>query len=120
MFLLAWSDTVVDIGVTASFTALASVPGSAVLGWGWGTVFAGAWVFFAVDVESNKPPDFSVPNEEDELFEEPDEDADFEEDPTDPLLLLGQPASSFTRGRKAIAEKSSVINVFFINITVIG
>lgn len=105
------------------------MPGSVGLGVGRVTVLAVAVVFFAFDCESNGSPDFPELKDEfllsSEKIEGPfvvlelEEDVFLVEDPPDPLLLFGQPASSFTIGRNAIAEKSSVMNNFFINITVL-
>ncbi len=44
--------------------------------------------------------------------------AGFVEDPTDPLFPPPQPASNFERGTKTAKAVRSVINIFFISITV--
>lgn len=103
------------------------MPGSVGFGGGGVTVFAGPGVFFAVDVESNKPPDFPELNDEvllsSEKIEGPfvvlelEEDVFLFEDPPDPLFLFGQAPSSLKIGAKANADKSSVMNNFLINIT---
>ena len=78
--------------------------------------FAGSGVFFIVEGESNRLPDFLGPNREDELFEVLEDASDFDEDPTDPLLAPPQPASSFESGTKAIETMASAISIFFMSI----
>ncbi|MCX6985457.1 MAG: hypothetical protein NT118_12020 [Lentisphaerae bacterium] len=79
-------------------------------------VFTGSGVFFIVEGESNKLPDFLGANRENEFFEVLEEADDFDEDPTDPLLAPPQPASSFESGTKTIEAMTNAKNIFFMGI----